>query len=265
MTPLDLAHAAMAADPDANPPRLRFYEALAEGELVILLEAEPEPGAEAVPALFPTEDGTLVLAFDSEERLASFAEGAAPYAALPGRALIELLAARGFGLGLNFGVAPSEFLMPSEAVTWLAEVLQQSAAEIEALPKHLTKPVLPEALLAALDRKLARAGGLADHALLVGADWDEGRRGLLLVFVGAREGAERALAQAAGEALRFSGLDEAGEEVTLDVAFLRPEDAALPRLSALALRFDLPEPEEAQALTRPIPPGMDPEKPPRLR
>src|SRR5690606_24289656 len=196
MTPLDLAHAAMTAEPSSALPRLRFYEALAEGELVVLLEAEPEPGAEAVPALFPTDDGTLALAFDSEERLATFAQGAAPYAALPGRALIELLAKQGLGLGLNFGVAPSEFLMPAEAVTWLAGVLQNPATEVEALPRGFSAPDLPQDLLLGLDRKLARAAGLAEHALLVGADWGD-RRGLLLAFIGAKPGAERALAQAA--------------------------------------------------------------------
>lgn len=264
MTPLDRAHAEMTADPEAALPRLRFYETLAEGELVVLLEAEPEPGAEAVPALFPTEESTLVLAFDSEARLAEFAEGAAPYAALPGRALIELLAAQGFGLGLNFGTATSEFLMPASAVTWLAGVLANRAAEVEALPQAFSAPDLPQSLLLALDRKLARAAGLAEYALLIGADWPE-RRGLLLAFVGAKDGAERALAQAAGEALSFSGLDDEAPDLHLDVAFLASEDPALDRFKGLALRFDLPEPEAAQALSRPLPPGSDPAKPPRLR
>src|SRR5690606_18457267 len=108
------------------------------------------------------------------------------------------------------------------------------------------------------------AAGLADHALLIGADWPD-RSGLLLAFVGAKDGAERALAQAAGEALRFSGLDAQSPELHLDIAFLASDDAALARFNGLALRFDLPEPEAAQALSRPIPPGSDPSKPPRLK
>ena len=40
-TPLDLAHAATEAAPQDDAARLRFYERLADGELFLLLEAEP--------------------------------------------------------------------------------------------------------------------------------------------------------------------------------------------------------------------------------
>jgi hypothetical protein len=61
-----------------------------------------------------------------------------------------------------------------------------------------------------------------------------------------------------GEALTFSGV-EAGE---LDVAFFRPSDPAVARMAKVGLRFDLPEVEEPGAQTAP---GMDPDRPPRLR
>ena len=79
MTPLDRAYEAMAADEDQ---RLQFYERLADGELFLLLESEAE-GADLKPRVFPLEDGPVVLVFDLEERLADFAGGIAPYAALP--------------------------------------------------------------------------------------------------------------------------------------------------------------------------------------
>lgn len=40
VTLLDAAHAAVAADPENETLRLRFFERLADGEMVILLERE---------------------------------------------------------------------------------------------------------------------------------------------------------------------------------------------------------------------------------
>ena len=40
VTLLDAAHAAVSADPDNEALRLRFFERLADGEMVILLERE---------------------------------------------------------------------------------------------------------------------------------------------------------------------------------------------------------------------------------
>lgn len=257
MTPLDQAYAAMAADEDQ---RLRFYERLADGEMFLLLEEEAV-GADIRPRVFPLEDGPVVLCFDLEERLAEFAGGIQPYAALPGRVIAQQLAGQGIGLGINLGVAPSGMVLPPEAVDWLAGMLEAAPEEVEAVPEvfHAPKGV-PEVLLAALDAKLARAGGLASGALLAGVTYRGGRRGHMLSFLDAAPGAETALARAAGEALAFSGL-EAGE---MDVGFMASGDAAAVAMARVALRFDLPEVVRAEP-AGPSAPGTDPARPPRLR
>ena len=90
MTPLDLAYEAMAAAPDGDDaPRLRFYERLADGEMILLLEKEAE-GETLAPRVFDLEDGPVVLVFDTEERLGAFTGMPAPYAALPGRVIAGL-------------------------------------------------------------------------------------------------------------------------------------------------------------------------------
>jgi len=261
-TPIDLAHAAMAAAPQDDAARLRFYAAVADAELFLLVEDEAR--AEDVrPRLFGLEEGRFVLAFDTEERLAAFAEGPAPYACLPGRVLADLLSGHGVGLGLNLAVAPSEFLMPQDALAWLARTLAERPAEASARPTAFHAPKgLPDALLTALDGKLARMPGLAVRALLAGVTYDDGRRGHLLALVGARPEAEDALAKAVGEALTFCGT-EAGE---MDVAFL-PEDApATHAMARAALAFDIPDlPQDAAQVIAPAAPGMDPTRPPKLR
>jgi len=265
-TALDHAWLAALAAPDEDAARLRFYARLTEGELFLLLEREAA-GADIAPQVFPLEDGPMVVAFDTEARLVDFTGIAAPYVALSGRALVEMLAAADppLALGLNLGAAPSARHLPPEVLRWLADALAQRPAEVQAdIAEVLAPRGLPEVLLPALDARLARTGGLAAVAYLVGVRFAEGGagggQGHMLAFIDPAPGAEPALARALGEALTFSGI-EAG---TLDVGFFAAADPVAARLARVGLRFDLPVP--ANVPDRPAPPpGMDPDRPPRLR
>lgn len=257
-TPLDQAHAAMEAAPEDDTARLRFFDRLAGAEVFLLLEGESEDH-QVSPRLFPVEGARYALAFDREDRLTAFAEGPAAYAGLSGRVLVQLLAEQGLGLGLNLEVAPSAMLLPPGGVTWLAGTLGQNPEEVTAIPEEILPPSgLPERVLEALDAKLATSGGLARAAYLAGVRYGDGRRGHMLGFLGTVPGAEPALATAVREALVFSGV-EAG---ALDVGFLRDRDPVAGALARHGLRFDLPE---AERFDGPASPGMDPDRPPRLR
>ena len=189
VTLLDAAHAAVSADPGNEALRLRFFERLADGEMVLLLAREAV-GDTLEPRIFDLEDGPVVLVFDREERLASFTGGIAPYAALPGRLIAGLLKGRGIGMGVNLGVAPSSMLLPPAAMDWLAETLEGGPVEVEALPSDFLPPTVPETVITGLDAKLARAAGLAVAALLVGVVYRDGRRGHLLALLDAARRAE---------------------------------------------------------------------------
>lgn len=259
VTLLDAAHAAVSANPEDEGARLRFYERLADGEMFLLLEREAQ-GDVLDPRVFDLEDGPVVLVFDREDRLAGFTGGMAPYAALPGRVIAGLLKGQGIGLGVNLGVGASEMMLPAEAMDWLAEALDGGPEEVEGQVEAFVAPSVPEAVVAGLDAKLAKAGGLAVAALLAGVRYGDGRRGHMLAFVGAVAGAEVALARAAREALVFSGV-EAGE---LDVGFFVEGEPAAVAMARVALRFDLPVPVVAEAVA-PSAPGTDPSRPPKLR
>lgn len=259
-TALDLAHAAMEAAPQDEAARLRFFERLADSELFLLLGAEPE-GEKIQPEVFPTEDGEFVLVFDREERLAEFAGRIVPYASLSGRMIVQMLSGSGIGLGVNLDVAPSEMLVPPDALEWLCQTLEHNPEEVEAGVEEILAPAgLPEVLLTALDAKLTTAAGLAENAYLVGLRYEGGGQGHLLGFVNAQSGAEPALAQAVSEALTFSGI-EAG---ALDVGFFAASDEIAGKLARVGLRFELPKPVEPSGQV-PSKPGSDPDKPPRLR
>lgn len=250
----------MAAAPEDDAARLRFFERLGDAELFLLLEGEAV-GDAVTPQVFDPGTGPIVLVFDREERLAAFVGAEAPYAALSGRVIAGLLAEQRLGLGLNLDVAPSAFLLDAEGVAWLAQTLGHGPDEVEARLAEVSAPAgLPDALIAALDTKLATATGLAQMAYLVGTTDTAGQRGHLLGIVGAVPGAQDALAQAASEALTFSGI-EAG---AMDVGFFDAKDPVTERLARVGLRFDLPQPAPTQA-PEVVAPGSDPDRPPRLR
>lgn len=258
-TELDAAHAAMLAAPDDDLARLAFHERLADSELFLHLRREPA-GDEIDPVLADVDGVPHVLAFDREDRLTEFADGAAPYAGLSGRALAAMLAGQGVGIALNPDVAPSAHLVAPEVVDWLAATLAQGPEAASARPVAFHPPGgLPERLVAAIDRKLATAAGLARAAHLAGVTYDDGTRSHMIAVEAAVPGAEPALAAALNEALAFSGI-EAG---TLDVAFLPDGHPALARLAAVAVRFDLPG--RPAARVAPAAPGSDPDRPPKLR
>lgn len=255
---IDQAWEASEAAPEDDRLRLAYFARLVEAELFLLLEREAE-GDKITPKVFDLDEGPIVLAFDSEERLTEFTGLPAPYAAMPGRALSEMLAGSDMGFGLNLGVAPSSRLFPAEVLDWLAGMAAQRPEEVDARIVGIAPPRgLPESLLLALDQRLARMEGLAAMAFLVATESETGVRGHLLAFVDAIADAETALARAVQSALSFSGVDAA----MLDVTFLAASEARAAEFARVGLRFDLPQPS---APAQPQPPGSDPKTPPRLR
>lgn len=275
MTELDTAHAAMqqggGGEHSDDAARLQFYQKLADAELFVLLDREAD-GEVISPELFEVEQGRFVLAFDLEERLAEFTGRVAPYAAVSGRVLVQMLDGpgngpengSGIGLGVNLGVAPSSILIPADAVGWLNRTLGQVPDRVEARIAGFVAPDdLPGVLVAALAAKLASAAGLAQAAWLVGVQYEGGGRGHMLGFVGAHAGVQDALAKATGEALTFAGIGAGG----IDVGFFAVDDPVVAKLAATGVCVDLPPAPPARPVQTPprAAPGSDPDKPPILK
>lgn len=259
LSEIDRAHAAMVADEPNDALRLAFFGVFADAPLVILLEEEAAEDSVS-PRLIDVNGVQYVLAFDNDERLAEHAGDIAPYAGLSGRGLAELLDGQGVGIALNLNVAPSEYLIPPDAVAWLTQTLARAPDQAEARPVAVRAPSdLPAPVAASLARKLDGTGDLARAAWLVVAEYSDGQHGSLLVFVGAQDAAQPALVVAVSEALAFSGL-EAG---ALDVTFAETDSAFAERVARVGRAIELPRRPAPQ--TGPVAPGMDPDKPPKLR
>lgn len=246
---------------------MQFYHIFAETPLTLLLQTEAA-GEDLMPLTFDLPTGAMILAFDSEDRLAAWAasqgQGALPYAQIPGRVLAGLIAGQsGLDLGLNFGAgSASEMVLPHDAMVWLADMLavapQQQAAQITQV---LPLGAAPAGVMAALSRGLSGAGGLAEAAVLGRVAYHSGAQAHVLAFFGAATAAEAPLARAVAEALAFSGLEAAA----LDVIF-PPQGRTSDALRAQGLPIALPAPPvSAEAAQHPRAPGMDKDAPPKLR
>lgn len=263
MTPLDHAHAAMHADPGDEAAALRFYRLLADTPLLLLLNSEPED-TRIDPRVFDLEAGPVLLAFDSAERMAALGSGPLAYAELPGRVIVAQLAGQAVSLGLNFGSdAPSETLLPPEALDWLAEMVAAPALEaVEAVPESFFTPRdLPTSLTEALNFTVGAAPGLARAAYLTGVRYDDGRVGHMLAILDAYPEAREPLAQAVAQAIGFTGLDAA----EIDVTFLDSADPAAKGVIRSGVLFEFPPEPEDLPVAAPVAPGSDPDRPPRLR
>ncbi|MEM8740164.1 MAG: SseB family protein [Pseudomonadota bacterium] len=260
-TPLDAAHAAMMADLDSDALRRAYWSRLLGSELHILLAAEPGPAAVPEPRIEPLSDGPIALAFDSEERLGAFLETPAPTAALSGRRLVALLAGRGVGIGLNLGVADSAILLPSDAVEWAAAHL--APLQPQAILAEVQKIGPPDAtptLIASLDARIAALAGQCAEVWLARLTHGDGSATQALAIVGMSVEARPAAVEALGEAHRLEGGGG-----PLDMLFLVADDPALAAFRRNGLGFDLPQRPAAPARALPGAPGLDPNRPPRLR
>lgn len=257
LTPLDTAFRDMQEN---EADSLAFYARFLESELFLMLETEVS-GQSAKPLVLETSDGKLALVFDLEERMAAFSDTASSYVSLSGRRIASILAGEGLSIGLNLGEAPSATVLPPEAVTWLAESALGEDEQIEARPLEISKPSgVPESLIGALDAKLANMAGVVGAAYLVSVSYETGEEGHMLALVDVPEPAKPGVSEALSEALRFSGV----EASQLDLAFLAADDPHLEKFSRAGLGFDIPD-LILPKTPKPIAPGMDPDKPPKLR
>ena len=258
-TQLDKAHSEMKSDENDKSLRLGFYGRIIEAELLLFLEKEPT-GADISPQSFAIEGGQFVTVFDTDERLVEFANDTAPYIAMSGRAIVGMLRGKGIGIGLNLGVAPSSFLMSSEAVDWLAGVLSNVPdPRMDQPAKIQAADSFPSELIETIGSSLKSASGLAGSAYLVQVSYLDGGSGYMVAVIEAQSQAQPAIGQSINDALVFSG----AEIGNLDVGFFSETDPVFSQIKDVGTLIEIPRPAKRQK-KQPAP-GMDPDSPPRLR
>lgn len=255
-TPLDAAFLAIEADPEAEAPRMRFYETLLATDLFVVLEEEADETLR--PRLFDIEEGRFVLAFDTDARLADFLEEPSPYAALTGRKLAAALAGQDVGIGFNLGVGPAQTLLPAAAVDWLAAMSELGETEEGRLREVGAPEGASVALVSAIAMRVEALSGAIGAAWLATARFEDGSERLTLAVAGAALEAEEDLAETFTEAANFA-------ETKLDLTFLPADAPALGAFVRFGLRFDPPPLRVPEPPAAPKAPGSDPACPPILR
>lgn len=150
-TPLDTAFAAAKTDPAQQNA---FYGLLLESELffpVIDTDpsatklATPEEGGTLSPLLLDIEGAPVLPIFDTEERLAAWAEGnEMRLGGMPGYAIVEMAAGQDPAVQLAFNVGQESFHhMVGEEVKWLAEAWQAMRETIDVAPDADLKMAVP--------------------------------------------------------------------------------------------------------------------------
>jgi len=256
MTPLDQAFARMMAEPETDAFRLRYYEVLAQNPLYLLLDGAS--GDTIQPTEIEISGTPYVLAFDSEARLADFATGPADMAAMTGAELAAMVAGSAYGIGLNLGVAASEYLLPSDAVAWLAGMLEGGGNFHDWKPESLHRPIhLDGEFATALAERIATLPGLATEAWLSEAREGDAEPTYLFAIAGAARADQPRIRQAVLDVVRFSGVSD----ITLDIGFFELDDPLIIPMKSLGLPFPFPP---APEIPQPAAPGMQPGKPPKL-
>ena len=256
MTPLDRVLSAWMQNPDAPDARLRVFEQFLSAELFLALEAEAI-GDKIKPLIFDIQDGRFALVFDREDRLNAFLGGTRDLAAMSGRSLLQLLLGTDIGIGLNLSEEDACALFLPSDLRWCADFVTEPEANDQAIKAVTPIRDIPQDLLARLDRKFGTLEGYAEAAFLVSLEGANGEMHPTVLFLGAAKPAEAHIAKTISETLRLSQ-----GEFSLNVGFITHDNPALERIAKHGLRFDLPQPEITQTL---MTPGLDPQKPPRLR
>ena len=246
--------------PADQSARMRFFNAFLDSELCLLLSEDA--GEETVSPIVATHEGAEhVFVFASEDNLAEYSEKVAPYAALSGRVIVDMLAQAGSGIAFNFGLSSSELILTAEEITWLNGIAAEAPDTHEARPTAFFSPGKEGKILTTvLMEKLLSAAALADSFWLTVVEYDNHSRSVLLIIIDACEEAEAVLAKAALEAVALSGF----ENLPFDVSFLNGQDKVVESVKRQGRPLLFPE-RPTKKPHQPSIPGMDPAKPPKLR
>lgn len=249
-TRIDAAWSAAAQDPESDDAAARFIDVVLAEALICPIwedaddvetsaaqDADQADGDDAVAPKMAEIDGrdTLLL-FDTEERLAAFAEEPTSFVALPGYVFFEMIGGSGAQIALNLDVAQSSTVFDPASVDAVAAMLRETdetAALID--PRQLSAAAprdVSAEMLAALSARLQTARDIATEAWLFEMVGDDGpataenRPVLALIGVEGRSGAAQSLGK---ELARLAGARDASG-MGVDIAVFAADDPALERI-----------------------------------
>ena len=255
MSRMDKTYAHMLASPESDTAGLRFYEAFCDTNLSVLVNADLSM------QVFETSQGKIILAFDTEERVAEFVDQPTEFIKMPGRELVTQLRGTDTGIGLNLNVAPTSQILTPEILAWISELLSvDSTLLVDQVAGFSADCQLSAEDRTALTDRLANFAGRVEAAYLCGVTYTDGAMADALFIVDCDPTIEADLFTAMIETQKFAKEDVAD----LAIKFISSSSPALLEIRRHGDELHLPKPIVTPAF-QPTAPGMDPDKPPKLR
>ena len=252
---MDKTYARMQAAPNSDAAGLRFYEAFCDTNLHVLVNADLSL------QIFETSQGKLILAFDTEERMAEFVEQPTEFIKMPGRELVTQLKETDIGIGLNLNVAPTSQILTPEILDWVSALLSvDSTLMVDQVAGFSADCQLSDDDRTALTDRLVNFTGVVKAAYICGVTYADGATADALFFIDCDQDIEADLFTAMIETQKFA-MDSSAD---LAIKFISSDSPALPEIQRHGHQLHIPAPIVTPTF-QPSAPGMDPNKPPKLR
>ncbi|WP_093973964.1 SseB family protein [Boseongicola aestuarii] len=210
----------------------QFYETLAEARIFVLLD-DTAKGETYEPKVFTLKDAQYLLAFDVPEQADELTGSTASTSPTLGMDLFKLLRGRDIGLGINMGGTSSATLISGETIEMICAYYDGEAgeplvadADTSQFRALLAPQNFPDTLQNALSDMLFRLQQTFNKAVLLKAEYEEGKSGFIVAVSGAADPDRGAIAAAVEDALKASRRND----VQLDVAFLGLDDPMASRI-----------------------------------
>ena len=210
----------------------QFYETLAEARVYVLLDDTIED-EKYEPKVFSLKDAQYLLAFDVPEQADELTGSTAATSPTLGMDLFKLLRGRDIGLGINLGGTSSATLISGETIDMICAYYDGTAGEplvadtdTSQFRALLAPQGFPDTLQNALLDGLAPLGETFRTAVLLKAEYEEGKTGFIVAISGASDADRGALSGAVEGAMVRSRRGD----VQLDVAFLALDDPMANRI-----------------------------------
>lgn len=255
---LQMAHSAMVRAPDDTARRITYFERFAASTLVLALQ-DAGQGDEVSPMTLHADGTPYLLAFETEEDLATYLQHQTEFVTLQGRDVVAMCRGQNVGVAMGLHNPEHAFLIDPETLDWLVQVLMAEGQTIETkiTSLHPMTGLTPDELTRLVEQ-LRTLTGLADHACLLVAKYDDDTTQPVVFFVDALDAAMPILTQTISEYRSFSAI----QTDVWDVTFCKTSDPIYAKVSQVGLKLDIPKAEPALQVSIP---GADPNKPPILR
>ena len=254
-TRMDRAYQHMQSLPDNDTAGLRFYETFSDANLSVLINADLSM------QVFETSQGKIVLAFDTDDRMAEFVSEPTEFMKIPGRELVMRLLGTDTGVGLNLNVAPTSQILTPEILVWLSDLLSVDSTLLQDQAVGFTANCQSSSDdIAAISSRLENFAGRVSAAYMCGISYSDGVTADALIVVDCDPSVEADLFTAVIETQKFAE----NNATDLAIKFITSSNPTLSEIRRIGQEIHIPKTIPSHP-AQPKPPGMDPDKPPILR